>query len=84
MEDFREDFVSRLRGNTPPTTSDTPFERRRNAIREGLLAGDEEEGNGGAEILQTLIDFCYHADAREEFGSVRTYLDYRWEDIANR
>lgn len=34
----------------------------------GLLAGDEEEGNGGAEILQTLIGFCHHADPpREEF-----------------
>lgn len=84
MKDFREDFVSRLRGNIPTTTSDTPLERRLNGIREGLLAGDMEKGNAGAEILQTLIDFCYHADPREEVGSVRNYLDYRWEDIANR
>lgn len=55
------------------------------AIRQGLLAGDEEEGNGGAEVLQTLINFCHHAvPSRKEFSSVRDYLDYRWEDIANR
>lgn len=55
------------------------------AIRQGLLAGDEEEGNGGAEVLQTLTDFCHHAEPPpEDFTSVRGYLDYRWEDIANR
>ena len=55
------------------------------AIRLGLLDGDGEGGNGGAEVLETLIDFCCHAEPpREEFSSVRAYLDYRWDDVANR
>ncbi|KAL9007938.1 MAG: hypothetical protein Q9173_006887 [Seirophora scorigena] len=67
-----------------PSESDTPLERRINDIRHGLLAGDKEEGNGGAEVLETLIKFLYHAaPPNEGFSSVRDYLDYRWEDIAN-
>lgn len=85
MENLREYLVSRFRGSVPSSTTDTPLERRLTAIRQGLLVGDEEEGNGGAEILQTLIDFCNHAEPpRGDFSSVRDYLDYRWEDIANR
>ena len=54
-------------------------------MRQGLLAGDEEGGNGGAAILETLVDFCLHADPPgEEFGSVRDFLDYRWGDAAVR
>ena len=85
IDDYREEFVSRLRGEVPATTRDTPLERRLSAIRQGLLAGDAEQGNGGAEVLQTVIDFCFHPDPpREEFGSVRDYLDYRWGDAAIR
>ena len=55
------------------------------AIRQGFLDGDAEGGNGGAEVLQTLINFCNHSHPPpENFSSVRDYLDYRWEDIANR
>lgn len=54
-------------------------------IRRMLLAGDDEEGNGGSEVLRTLVDFCHHANPPpEDFGCVRHYLDYRWDDIANR
>lgn len=52
-------------------------------IRLGLLAGDAEQGNGGSEVLQTLIDFCHHPPP-EDFVSARAYLNYRWEDIGNR
>lgn len=77
--------MSRLRGEVPATTKETPLERGLDAIRHGLLAGDAEQGNGGAEVLQTVIDFCFHPDPpREEFGSVREYLDYRWGDAAIR
>ncbi|KAL8644291.1 MAG: hypothetical protein Q9210_007325 [Variospora velana] len=80
----RQDFVSRLRGSIPPSAADTPLARRISDIRTCLLACDDEEGNGGAEVLETLIRFCYHAEPpRERFSSVRDYLDYRWEDIAN-
>ena len=85
MENLRDYFVSRFEGSVSNSDTDTPLGRRLTAIRQGLLTGDEEEGNGGAEVLQTLIDFCNHAEPpREDFRSVRDYLDYRWEDIANR
>lgn len=61
---------------------DTPLERRMNAIRDGFL-GIDEERYGGAEVLHALIEFCNHRHP-EELGSTRAYLDYRWEDIANR
>lgn len=51
-------------------------------IRKGFLDGDEEEGNGGAEVLQKLIEFCRHKHPRD-FTSIREYLDYRFDDIAN-
>ena len=51
----------------PTTSSDASIERRLHGIRQGLLAGDEEElGSGGDEILQTLIDFGYQAEPRKE------------------
>ncbi|KAL8729125.1 MAG: hypothetical protein Q9166_004956 [cf. Caloplaca sp. 2 TL-2023] len=85
IEGLRKDFVTRLEGTVSSSTTDTPLERRIDAIRQGLLAGDKEEGNGGAEVLRTLINFCHHPDPPcEGFSSVRDYLDYRWEDIANR
>ncbi|KAL8968795.1 MAG: hypothetical protein Q9197_004685 [Variospora fuerteventurae] len=63
---------------------DTPLERRISDIRTRLLACDDEEGNGGADVLETLISFWCHAEpSREGFSSVRDYLDYRREDIAN-
>ena len=44
--------------------------------------GDEEEGNGGTEVLQKLIEFCNHSTPKH-FFTVREYLDYRFDDIAN-
>lgn len=82
MKALREDFVSRLEDRTSVCTTDTPLERRLNAIRDGFLGGDEEE-NGGAEVLHALIEFCHHPQP-EEFGSTRAYLDYRLEDVASR
>lgn len=53
-------------------------------IRQGFLDGDKEDGgNAGAEVLQELIDFCRH-EHPQEFSSIREYLDYRYDDIANR
>ncbi|KAL9034012.1 MAG: hypothetical protein Q9180_005642 [Flavoplaca navasiana] len=81
-------FVDRLRSAMPCTAEDSPLEQRIDAIRRGLLAGDGEEGNGGAEILETLINFCHRSDdpvpVRNQFGSIREYLDYRWTDVGNR
>ncbi|KAL8937593.1 MAG: hypothetical protein Q9216_004351 [Gyalolechia sp. 2 TL-2023] len=71
-------------GTVPCTKMDTALGGRIDDIRRGLLGGDEEEGNGGAEVIENLIRFCYHVEPpREGFSSVREYLDYRWEDIAN-
>ena len=62
----------------PTTSSDASIERRLHGIRQGLLAGDEEElGSGGDEILQTLIDFGYQAEPREELDSMRDYSNYQ-------
>jgi hypothetical protein len=51
-------------------------------IRQGFLEGDQEGGNGGAEVLQKLIDFCRHQQPKD-FTTIREYLDYRFDDIAN-
>lgn len=67
------------------SATDTPLQREMSALRQGLLAGDEEKGNGGAETLETLIDFFYHPiPPREGYSSVREYLNYRGEDIGCR
>ena len=66
------------------SATDTPLEKQMSAIRQGLLAGDEENGNGGAEIIETLIDFFNHPNPpREGFSSVRDYLDYRLQDTGS-
>ncbi|KAL9052308.1 MAG: hypothetical protein Q9206_004361 [Seirophora lacunosa] len=81
---LRHDFESRLRGTIAPSEADTPLERRIHDIRHGFLASDEVEGNGGADVLETLIKFFYHAaPPHKGFSSVCDYLDYRWEDVAN-
>ena len=51
-----------------------------NEIHQGFHAGDEEGGNGGAEVLQRLIEFCNH-EPPGHFSSVREYLDYRFSDV---
>ncbi|KAF7915160.1 uncharacterized protein EAE98_011245 [Botrytis deweyae] len=80
----RDDFIGRIQGNVSKSIADTPLQRRMHEIRQGFLDGDEEDGgNAGAEVLQELIDFCRH-EHPEEFSSVREYLDYRYDDIANR
>ena len=85
IEDLREVFVSRLRGSIESSATDTPLEKEMSKLRQGLLAGDEEKGNGGAETLETLIDFFYHPiPPREGYGTVRDYLNYRLEDIGSR
>ncbi|KAL8840005.1 MAG: hypothetical protein Q9170_001489 [Blastenia crenularia] len=83
VEDFRYDFVALLRGIGPPSDLQTPLERRIDGMRHDLLAGDQEGGNGGSEVLGTLISFCHHTQPpREGFCSVRDYLDYRYADVA--
>jgi hypothetical protein len=51
-------------------------------IRQGFLDGDRDEGNGGVEVLEKLIEFCRHKHPGA-FVSMREYLDYRFDDIAN-
>ena len=80
---MREDLVSQLQGRNAIAPNDPALMQRISEIRAGLLAGDEEQGNGGGEVLQTLVNFYHHPPA-EDFVSTRAYLDYRWEDIANR
>ncbi|KAL9029777.1 MAG: hypothetical protein Q9196_002019 [Gyalolechia fulgens] len=83
IEDFRHDFVALLQGKNPLSSLKTPLERRVNAMRQGFLSGDQEGGNGGAEVLETLSNFCHHSQPpRQGFCSVRDYLDYRYGDIA--
>ncbi|KAM0156434.1 hypothetical protein ACHAQE_006405 [Botrytis cinerea] len=80
----RDDFIGRIQGNVSKSIADTPLQRRMHEIRQGFLDGDKEDGgNAGAEILQELIEFCRH-EHPEGFSSVREYLDYRYDDIANR
>ncbi|KAL8978224.1 MAG: hypothetical protein Q9205_006148, partial [Flavoplaca limonia] len=79
-------FVDRLHNTMPCTAEDSPLEQRIDAIRGGLLGGDEEQGNGGAEILETLINFCHRPEpvsVCNQFASIREYLDYRWTDVGN-
>ena len=59
----------------------SPLQQRMREICQGFLDSDEEEGNGGREVLQNLIDFCHHPPAAE-YACVRDYLDYRFQDIA--
>ena len=51
-----------------------------NEIIQGFYTGDEEGESGGAEIIQTLIEFCNHTPPGN-FSSVRDYLDYRFGDV---
>lgn len=81
---MRDDFIGRIQGNVSKSIADTPLQRRMHEIRQGFLDGDKEDGgNAGAEVLQELIEFCRH-EHPEKFSSVREYLDYRYDDIANR
>ncbi|KAI4200162.1 MAG: hypothetical protein LQ350_004123 [Teloschistes chrysophthalmus] len=82
-DQLRDLFVARLNGTLPATTAHTPLQAEMTQLREKLLRCDEEEGNGGREILQHLIEF-YHHSPPSAFTCVRDYLDYRYEDIANR
>ncbi|KAL8650407.1 MAG: hypothetical protein Q9226_005155 [Calogaya cf. arnoldii] len=86
IENTRQFFIARLRNTLPNIAEATPLEARLDAIRRGFLAGDEEGGgNGGAEILETLINFYHRVEPpREGFSSIRQYLDYRWTDVGNR
>lgn len=85
MEDTRNYLVSRLRGTVPSTATDTPLQQRMDAIRRGLLARDEEKGNGGTQFLELMNNFLHHAEPPcEGFRSVGEHLDYRMEDIGNR
>jgi hypothetical protein len=79
---IRDDFVARIEGRTSNSIADTPLQKRIDEIREGFLRGDSEAGNGGAQVLETLVDFCKHSYPKD-FSGVREYLDYRFEDIAN-
>ncbi|KAL8996243.1 MAG: hypothetical protein Q9169_004221 [Polycauliona sp. 2 TL-2023] len=85
MEETHEYFMTRLRTTIPCTSENTPLEQGIDAFRRDLLTCDNEEGggNGGAEIIETLINFCHHREP-PSFGSVREYLDYRWMDVGNR
>ncbi|KAL6717704.1 hypothetical protein ACLMJK_005619 [Lecanora helva] len=81
IESLRDSFVSIIQGSGFPKS---PLEHKMAEMREGFLACDAKKGNGGTEVLQTLIDFCYHSKPTPgDFRGVRDYLNYRWEDIAN-
>ncbi|KAI9816264.1 MAG: hypothetical protein M1827_001865 [Pycnora praestabilis] len=79
---IRDDFVARLEGRVSRSIADTPLQKRMYEIQQGFLAGDEEAGNGGAEVLQNLIEFCKHQPPKD-FTNVPEYLNYRFEDAAN-
>ncbi|KAL8951635.1 MAG: hypothetical protein Q9222_002396 [Ikaeria aurantiellina] len=84
IESLRSDFVALLQGNRQTSTVSTPLERIIDAFRNGLLAADQDAGNGGVEILETFVQFCNHTEPpRQGFRSMSEYLDYRWEDVAN-
>lgn len=82
QDDLREDFIARLEGRTSSSIADTPLQKRLNEMREGFLRRDEEAGNAGSQIMDTLRDFCKRSYP-ERFSDVREYLDYRFHDIAN-
>lgn len=59
--------------------SDTPLQQRISEVRRGFL---EDARNGGAEVIDALIEFCRHSPPVTEFTRVREYLDYRYKDVA--
>lgn len=75
--------MAALSGKTSHFDVESPLQQHLLTIREGLLRGDEEEGNGGIEVLQETIEFCRHRPP-SDFKSVRQYLDYRYEDVGSR
>ena len=74
--------MGRIQGRVPFAMSDTPLQNRVSEIRRGLLEQDAIAGNGGADIVAALLDFCRHSPPATDFASVREYLDYRYEDVA--
>lgn len=84
---LRDSLISRLLGTCSPfspsssSSPPTPLQARLDSIRTSLLS----YGNAGAEVLDALLAFLRHESPPVEgLRSVRSYLDFRWEDIGMR
>lgn len=82
LKELRASFVASLKGALPAAEMQSPLQQRMSEIRQGFLKSDEEEGNAGSEVLQQLIDFCYHPPATD-YTCVQDYLDYRFSDACH-
>ena len=82
---LRNEFITRL---LPASylcnqDSDTSFQRRLNDIRRSILNCNGIDGEtGGTEVLSTLVSYVKHTIVKQEFSTVRTYLDYRSIDFS--
>ncbi|KAI9735008.1 MAG: hypothetical protein M1834_002091 [Cirrosporium novae-zelandiae] len=84
LKRVQDDFVSRLRhdGSTISTES-SPLQARIDNIIQRFHTADKVAGNGGQDVIDTMLDWILHSQPEKRFDNVREYLDYRWGDAAN-
>jgi len=82
IRDVRDVFVQLVQGNILPETCATPLQKRIIEVHRGFLEEDAKSGNGGADVITALLDFCRHPPPVHIFASIREYLDYRYVDVA--
>lgn len=79
MKLLRQDFMDRLRGAHQSHNSSFSAQSHLQNLLDGIVSG--LRANGGAEVLDRLVDFCKHAPPQYHFQSMREYLDYRRVDV---
>jgi len=79
----RDDFVKRLEGQVEEATEQkTPLQGLIDYTVQGFKDEDKISGNGGQEVIDRLIDFCYHVPPQKTFDNLGDYLSYRRIDAA--
>lgn len=78
----QENFIQLIQGKIDSAICETPLQRRIAEVHRGFLDEDSIAGNGGADVLKTLLEFSRHSPPLHDFATVREYLDYRYVDIA--
>ncbi|RMZ67712.1 sesquiterpene cyclase [Pyrenophora seminiperda CCB06] len=79
----RDDFVKRLEGQIEIANEQkTPLQALIDETVQGFKDEDKISGDGGQEVIDRLIDFCYHVPPQKTFDNLGDYLSYRRIDAA--
>lgn len=78
MKYVRDDFLKRLQSRKGQSQCcDSELQALISSTIDGFHEHDTQNGDGGQEVIDRLVDLCKHVPPDHQFGTLGEYLTYR-------